>query len=52
MVNDTGTMDKIKGKTNEAVGKMTGDKSQEFKGKVQSGVGEGKNAVDDAKKSL
>ena len=52
MTNDTGTADKIKGKTNETVGKLTGNKSQEMKGKMQSGVGEGKNAVDDVKKSL
>jgi uncharacterized protein YjbJ (UPF0337 family) len=45
----SGTVDKIKGKTNEVVGHIRGDKSQEMKGKVQQGMGEGKHALKDAK---
>ena len=32
--------DKIKGKVNEAVGKMTDDEKQELKGKAQQKAGE------------
>ena len=34
--------DKIKGKVNEAVGKLTDDEKQELKGKAQQKVGEAK----------
>ena len=34
--------DKIKGKVNEVVGKVTDDKSKELKGKVQQKAGEAK----------
>lgn len=40
MVEDKGTWDKIKGKTNQSVGDMRGDKSQELKGHVQERKGE------------
>lgn len=43
--------DKIKGKFNEVVGKITDDKSKELKGKAQQKAGEakekGKEIVDD-----
>jgi len=43
--------DKIKGKVNEAVGKMTDDEKQELKGKAQQKAGEakekGKEVTDD-----
>ena len=43
--------DKIKGKVNEAVGKLTDDEKQELKGKAQQKVGEakekGKDVTDD-----
>ena len=43
--------DKIKGKFNEVVGKVTDDKSKELKGKAQQKAGEakekGKNIADD-----
>lgn len=43
--------DKIKGKVNEVVGKVTDDKSKELKGKAQQKVGDakekGKNVADD-----
>lgn len=48
----SGTTDKIKGKTNEVVGDLRGDKSQEMKGKAQQGIGEGKNALNDVKESF
>jgi uncharacterized protein YjbJ (UPF0337 family) len=44
-----GTGDKIKGKANETVGKMTDDTSKEMKGKAQQGKGEMKDQVSDAK---
>jgi len=47
-----GTGEKIKGKTNEAVGKVTGDKAQEVKGKVQQGVGKARKEAGDLKESL
>lgn len=48
----TGTEDKLKGKANELLGRVRGDKSQEAKGRFQQTVGEAKNAVDDIKKEL
>ena len=39
MVEDRGTWDKVKGKTNEVVGDATGDKTQELKGKGQQAKG-------------
>jgi len=41
----TGTGDKVKGKTNEVVGKVTGNNKQQFKGKAQQVKGSVKNAV-------
>ncbi|WP_016897435.1 CsbD family protein [Aerococcus viridans] len=49
---NNGTFDKIKGSVNEAVGKATGDKEQEGKGKGQKARGEVEEKVNDAKKSF
>lgn len=49
---NNGTFDKIKGSVNEAVGKVTGDKEQEGKGKAQQARGEVEEKVNDAKKSF
>jgi len=46
------TFDKIKGSLNEAVGKVTGDKEQEGKGKGQQARGEVEEKVNDAKKAF
>lgn len=48
MRDDTGTWDKMKGKTNDAVGGARGDLGQQLKGKGQKIVGEGKEALHDA----
>lgn len=45
MVEDKGTWDKIKGKTNQAVGDMTDDHSQHAKGVYQEKKGEAKEAL-------
>ena len=47
-----GQFKKIKGKVNEAVGKLTGDKSQEAKGKIQQAVAEGQILVGDIQEEL
>lgn len=47
MVEDTGTWDKIKGKTNQAVGDITDNKSQELKGHAQEAKGDAKSALRD-----
>jgi uncharacterized protein YjbJ (UPF0337 family) len=39
------TGDKVKGKTNELIGKATGDKSQEVKGKGQQAKGAAKDKI-------
>ncbi|WP_129045143.1 CsbD family protein [Companilactobacillus metriopterae] len=39
--------DIIKGKTDQAVGKVTGDDKRELKGKVQDKVGKAKEKADD-----
>ncbi|WP_236747919.1 CsbD family protein [Aerococcus urinaeequi] len=49
---NNGTFDKIKGSVNEAVGKVTGDKEQEGKGKGQQARGEVEEKVNDAKKAF
>ncbi|MEY8370532.1 CsbD family protein [Aerococcaceae bacterium 50-4] len=46
---NNGTFDKIKGSVNEAVGKVTGDKEQEGKGKGQQARGEVEEKVNEAK---
>ncbi|MFA5861079.1 MAG: CsbD family protein [Candidatus Thermoplasmatota archaeon] len=48
----SGTSDKIKGKTNEVVGHLRGDKSQELKGKAQKVMGDAKHAVRDVADKL
>ena len=40
--------DMIKGKTNQAVGKASGNDKQELKGKAQETLGKTKERVDDA----
>lgn len=45
MVEDTGTWDKIKGKTNQAVGNARGDKGQELKGHAQEAKGDVKGSM-------
>lgn len=47
-----GTFDKIKGSVNEAVGKMTGDKEQEAKGKGQQARGEVEEKINDARNAF
>lgn len=47
MVEDTGTWDKIKGKTNDAVGGARGDLGQQLRGKAQQAKGHVKDALDD-----
>lgn len=49
---NNGTFDKIKGSVNEAVGKVTGDKEKEGKGKGQQARGEVEEKVNDAKKAF
>ncbi len=39
--------DQIKGKTNQAVGKASGDDTKELKGKVQDSLGKAKDKVDE-----
>ncbi|MHB8586101.1 MAG: CsbD family protein [Thermoplasmatota archaeon] len=43
-----GTTDKIKGKANEIVGHLRGDKGQELKGRAQGAMGDAKHIVRDA----
>ncbi|HEX2022493.1 MAG TPA: CsbD family protein [Candidatus Thermoplasmatota archaeon] len=45
----TGTWDKIKGKTNDAVGGARGDLGQQIRGKAQQVKGEGKDVLHDLK---
>lgn len=47
-----GTMDKVKGATKEAAGKVTGDEKLETEGKVDRAKGEVKDAAHDAKESV
>jgi uncharacterized protein YjbJ (UPF0337 family) len=47
-----GTGDKLKGKANEAAGKVTGDKKQELKGKLQQTKGSAKNAIGAEKEEM
>ncbi|MFV8764339.1 CsbD family protein [Aerococcus urinaeequi] len=49
---NNGTFDKIKGSVNETVGKVTGDKEQEGKGKAQQARGEVEEKINDARKSF
>ena len=46
---NNGTFDKIKGAVNETVGKVTGDKEQEGKGKGQQARGDVEEKVNEAK---
>jgi uncharacterized protein YjbJ (UPF0337 family) len=39
--------DRLKGKVEEAKGRLTGDRVEELKGKARQKVGEGKQAVDE-----
>lgn len=48
----SGTWDKVKGKTNEAVGDIRDDPSQEMKGKAQQARGEAKQEIGEAQKNL
>lgn len=45
MVEDKGTWDKVKGKTNKAVGDLRDDDSQKMKGHAQETKGEVKDAT-------
>lgn len=45
MVEDTGTWDKIKGKTNQAVGDITNDDSRKLKGHAQEKKGDVKDSL-------
>ncbi|RKP55752.1 CsbD family protein [Pararobbsia silviterrae] len=47
-----GEAEKLKGKVNEAVGKMRGDTAQELKGDLQQGAGEARKRVGDVKDAL
>ena len=44
-----GTAQKVKGKLNEAVGKATGDRSQEFRGDLQQVAGSIRQSFGNAK---
>ena len=46
-----GTAEKMKGMVNEAVGKATGNRSQELKGDLQQGAGEMRKSYGDAKEA-
>ena len=45
MVEDRGFSDKVKGKTNQVVGDLKGDKSQSLKGHLQEAKGDVKGAL-------
>lgn len=45
MDDQPGTWDKVKGKTNEIVGDMTGDDKQQIKGELQQKKGDFKQKV-------
>lgn len=45
MVEDRGTADKLRGKTNQVVGDLKGDKSQSIKGHLQEAKGDVKGAL-------
>lgn len=47
-----GIGEKVKGKINEAVGKVRGDRAQAVKGKVQQGAGEAQKQFGDAKEQV
>jgi uncharacterized protein YjbJ (UPF0337 family) len=47
-----GMGEKVKGKINEAVGKVRGDNAQAVKGKVQQGAGEAEKQVGAAKEQV
>ena len=47
-----GTGDKVKGKFNESVGKVTGDKKRELKGKAQQVKGRAKDTISETKKEI
>jgi len=44
-----GTAEQVKGKVNEVVGHVTGNKAQEVKGDLQQGVGKAQKVVGDAR---
>ena len=47
-----GVGEQVKGKVNETVGKVTGNKSQELKGDVQQGLGKAQKAHGDVKEEI
>lgn len=47
-----GTAEKVKGKINEVVGKVTGDTAQEVKGDIQQGAGATQKSYGDAKEAV
>ena len=48
----SGTWDKIKGRTNQTVGSITGDTKQQVKGKAQEMEGETKQKLGQFKESM
>lgn len=47
-----GAMDKMKGKTNQVVGDLRGDKEQSLKGHAQEAKGDVKDAIGDVKSDV
>ncbi|WP_432259343.1 CsbD family protein [Cupriavidus sp. TMH.W2] len=47
-----GVGEKVRGKINEAVGKVRGDRAQAVKGKLQQGAGEARKQAGDAKEQV
>jgi uncharacterized protein YjbJ (UPF0337 family) len=47
-----GTAEKVKGKINETIGRVTGDTKQEVKGDIQQAAGEARKKVGDIKEAV
>lgn len=47
-----GVAEKIKGKTNETVGRVTGDTKREVKGDIQQAGGQARKNLGDAKEAI
>jgi uncharacterized protein YjbJ (UPF0337 family) len=47
-----GVTEQVKGKVNEVVGKVTGNRTQEAKGDIQQGLGKAQKAVGDVREDV
>jgi uncharacterized protein YjbJ (UPF0337 family) len=47
-----GVTEQVKGKVNEVVGKVTGDRAQEAKGDIQQGLGKAQKAAGDVREHV